>query len=371
MRQRIKKFIQKEKVLCIAALCALISMVFVPPCAAYAGYIDWRVLGLLWCLMAVVAGFRKSGVFDTVTYVLLIKNRGGTKMLSVLLVLLPFFVSMAVTNDVALIAFVPFTIELLTAAGCDGAIVPMLVLQTLAANLGSMATPVGNPQNLFLYGYYELTAAQFFDTLLGLTLLSLAALSLAALPVLPKKMPTPMLPAPEKLKRSLWLYLALFVLCLLAVVRIVPWYAALAVVLLALVCTDRALLPEPDYALLLTFVCFFVFSGNLGQMPAVSNALRALLQRNTLLTAVLTSQFISNVPAAVLLAPFTQDWQGLLLGVDIGGLGTPIASLASLITLKFYMALPDAKPLRYLAVFTAACAAGLALLLGAAAILFS
>ena len=370
MHRRIKNLIQKEKVLCIAALCALISIIFVPPCAAYADYIDARVLGLLWCLMAVVAGFRKSGAFDTVTYVLLTKNRGGTKMLSVLLVLLPFFVSMAVTNDVALIAFVPFTIELLTAALCDSAIIPMLVLQTLAANLGSMATPVGNPQNLFLYGYYELTAAQFFDTLFALTLLSLVALSLAALPVLPKKMPTPMLAAPEKLKKSLWLYLALFVLCLLAVVRIVPWYAVLAVVLLALACADRALLREPDYALLLTFVCFFVFSGNLGQIPAVSNALRMLLQRNTLLTAVLTSQFISNVPAAVLLAPFTQDWQGLLLGVDIGGLGTPIASLASLITLKFYMALPNAKPLRYLAVFTAACAAGLALLLGATAILF-
>ena len=166
MHRRIKNLIQKEKVLCIAALCALISIIFVPPCAAYADYIDARVLGLLWCLMAVVAGFRKSGAFDTVTYVLLTKNRGGTKMLSVLLVLLPFFVSMAVTNDVALIAFVPFTIELLTAALCDSAIIPMLVLQTLAANLGSMATPVGNPQNLFLYGYYELTAAQFFDTLM-------------------------------------------------------------------------------------------------------------------------------------------------------------------------------------------------------------
>lgn len=370
MYRYVKNLIRKEKVLCIAALCALVSMIFVPPCAAYAGYIDWRVLGLLWCLMAVVAGLRASGVFDTVTYALLTKNRGGTRTLSVLLVLLPFFVSMAVTNDVALIAFVPLTIELLTAAGCVGAIIPMLVLETLAANLGSMATPVGNPQNLFLYGYYELTAAQFFDTLLGLTLLSLAALSLAALPVLPKKMPTLTLAAPKALKKSLWLYLALFVLCLLAVVRIVPWYAALAAVLLALMCADRTLLRRPDYALLLTFVCFFVFSGNLGQLSVVSDALRMLLRRNTLLTAVLTSQFISNVPAAVLLAPFTQDWQGLLLGVDIGGLGTPIASLASLITLKFYMAQPDAKPLRYLAVFTAACAAGLVLLLGAAAILF-
>ena len=361
--------LKKEKVLLIAAAAAAISCCIVPPSAAYLDYIDRRVLGLLWCLMVIVAGFRSAGLFDRLTD-LLLRDRGSTRRLSVLLVLLPFFLSMAVTNDVALIAFVPFTIQLLAAADCEKAMIPMLVLQTLAANLGSMATPVGNPQNLFLYGYYNLSPGEFFRLLLPLTALSLVLLTAAALPVLPKKMPVLPAQQPHPLARSFWLYLLLFLFALLAVTRILPWYIVFALVLVSVFFADRPLLREADYFLLLTFVCFFVFSGNLGNMAGVRAALQSLLEKNTMLTALAASQLISNVPAAVLLAPFTEDYQGLLLGVDIGGLGTPVASLASLITLKFYSAYEHARPGRYLLWFTLACLAGLLLLVGAALLWF-
>lgn len=368
--QRGIRFVRREPILCIAALCALGSMAAVPPSAAYGGYIDLRVLALLWCLMAVVAGFRECGCFEVLTHRLLTANRGDGRTLSVLLVLLPFFLSMAVTNDVALLTFVPFTLALLDRLGRPSAAIWLLVLQTLAANLGSMATPVGNPQNLYLYAYYGLSAGEFFSALLPLTALSGLALAAAALPILPRSLPIPQLtppksPAPRQLAR----YLALFALCLLSVFRLLPWQGLTVIVLVTLFWTDRAILRQPDYTLLVTFVCFFVFSGNLGQLDAVRSVLGALLRRSTLLTAVLASQVISNVPAAVLLSGFTDQWRALLVGVDIGGLGTPVASLASLITLKLYLVRPDAHPLRFLLAFTAANLAGLVLLLGAAALL--
>ncbi|MCI2056552.1 MAG: citrate transporter [Oscillibacter sp.] len=366
----LRQFFRREPVLCIAALCALASMFAVPLDALYVGYVDLRVLGLLWSLMAVVAGFRRCGVFEALTRILLTGHRGGRCGLSVALVLLPFFTSMAVTNDVALLTFVPFTLSLLEAAGCMDSAIPLVVLQTIAANLGSMATPVGNPQNLYLYAYYQLSAGAFFSALVPLTAISLVCLTAAALPVLPKNMPVPNLPEGRPMdKKRLCLYAVLFMLCLLCVFHVLPWWCAAAVILCALALTDRDLLKQPDYMLLLTFVCFFVFSGNLGRIEPVRELLRAALDRSTLLCSVLASQIISNVPAAVLLSGFTSDWRGLLLGTDIGGLGTPVASLASLISLKLYLRTKDAKPGRYLLLFTLCNLAGLIILLAAAKIL--
>ena len=305
---RLLAFFKREAVLTVAALCALATMVLVPPDAAYLGYIDLRVLCLLLCLMAVVAGFQSCGAFQWLAGHLL--SRGtGPRALAVILVLLPFFCSMAVTNDVALITFAPFALLLLDQMDCRAAAVPLLVLQTIAANLGSMATPVGNPQNLYLYGAYGLSAGDFFPVVLPLAGISLACLTAAALPVLPRDLQIPPVhPQPLRQPGKLALYGALFLLCLLTVFRILPY---------------------------------------------------------GLLTGVLTSQIISNVPAAVLLSGFTDNWRELLLGVDIGGLGTPVASLASLITLKLYLRSPGARPARYLAVFTAWNAALLAVLLAA------
>ena len=370
MKTRITAFLKGEAVLCVAAVCAVITMALVPPDGAYIGYIDLRVLCLLLCLMAVVAGVQSCGAFQYLAEQML-RRRPGPRTLGIILVLLPFFVSMAVTNDVALITFVPFTLLLLEQLDCRRAAVPLLVLQTVAANLGSMATPVGNPQNLFLYAAYELTPGDFFPVVLPLTGIALVCLAAAAAPVLPKALPAPELTGQAlRNPRKLALYGVLFVLCLLTVFRVLPYGILTVIVVAALALAEPALLKKLDYGLLATFVCFFIVSGNLGRLPAVHDLLQSLLERSTLLTGVLTSQIISNVPAAVLLSGFTENWRDLLLGVDIGGLGTPIASLASLITLKLYLRSREARPGRFLAVFTLANAAGLVILLAAAAVLF-
>ena len=357
------KLLKREPVLSISALCALLSMLFVRPDKAYIGYIDLRVLGLLLCLMAVVAGFKSVGAFGWLTCQLLRRIRSG-RILSLTLVLLPFFCSMLVTNDVALLVFVPFTLGLLSQLGCANAIIPILVLQTIAANLGSMATPVGNPQNLFLYAAFELGIGEFFGVVLPLTAVSLVCLAAASLPVLPKQLPEQQLEdVPISSGKQLILYAALFVLCLLTVFRVVPYPVTTILLVAVLFFVNRKLLKEIDYMLLLTFVCFFVVSENLGRVEAVREFLQSLLSKNALLTAVGASQVISNVPAAVLLSGFTDSWADLLAGVNIGGLGTPIASLASLITLKLYIPSPGAKVGKFMAVFTIANIIGVVVLL--------
>lgn len=368
MLNHIRNFIKKETVLCVAAVCAVATMFLVPPDSTYIGYIDFKVLCLLMCLMAVVAGFEGCGAFKWLAYQLLRRCKSG-RVLSVVLVLLPFFSSMLVTNDVALLTFVPFTLMLMEQIGCVSAVIPMLVLQTIAANLGSMATPVGNPQNLFLYAAYELSAGEFFSAMLPLTAVSLLCLTAAAVPVLPKAMDEYELQK-ETLKQpqKLIVYGVLFLLCLLTVFRVLHYGIMTALVIAGIAVMEPKKLKELDIALLATFVCFFIVSGNLGRVEAVRGFLQTLLERNTLLTAAATSQVISNVPAAVLLSEFTQQWRPLLEGVNIGGLGTPIASLASLITLKLYLRWPKAKAGRFLGLFTAANIIGLAVLLAVAII---
>ena len=365
MLKRAVLWLKKEKILLIAGLCALGTMLLVPPDGRYPGYIDVRVLCLLFCLMAVIAGFRRCGAFQWRAVQLLHHSQGG-RMLGAGLVLLPFFSSMLVTNDVALLTFIPFTLMLLGEIGCRQAVIPLLVLQTIAANLGSMATPVGNPQNLFLYAKYELSAGEFFSAMVPLTLLSLLCLTAAALPVLPRQLPPVSLQSQVRTPGKLTAWAGLFVLCLLTVFRVLPFPLLTLIVAAGVLLLDRDIFKELDYGLLATFVCFFIVSGNLGRVDAVQDALRLLLDKSTLLTAAAASQIISNVPAAVLLSSFTSDWKPLLEGVNIGGLGTPIASLASLITLKLYLTQPGAKSGRYLLVFTLANLAGLAVLLTAA-----
>ena len=363
MLKRIKNFIARETVLCVAAGCAILSMFVIPPDKEYLHYIDFRVLCLLLCLMAVVAGLKTIGLFHWLTYQLLHRLHSG-RALSVTLVLLPFFSSMFVTNDVALIIFIPFTLMLLDQLNCNHRIIPVTVFQTIAANLGSMATPVGNPQNLYLYAFYNMSIGDFFSVTLPLTAVSLVALSVSSIQLLPHKLPEQTLErAGIRNVRQLLIYLALFVLCLLTVFRIVPYLLTTAITVVTLLLVDRKLLKEIDYMLLLTFVCFFTVSENLGRVDAIRIFLQQLLQSSTLLTAVATSQVISNVPAAVVLSGFTDQWQQMLSGVNIGGLGTPIASLASLITIKFYMRWPGAKIIRFLGYFTVANAIALAILL--------
>ena len=362
--------LRREPVLCAAAVCALLSLLLTPPSAAYLGYIDFRVLVLLFCLMAVVAGFQLCGVFAVLAQRLLAGER-RMRFVTLVLVLLPFFSSMLVTNDVALITFVPFAVLVLGLIGRRERLIYIVVLQTIAANLGSMATPVGNPQNLYLYANFGLKAGEFFAVMVPLTLVSLAGLVAASLCVRPEGIRVTF-PQKAALRhpRRLGLMGALFVLCLLSVFRVLPYQALLVIVAAALLLFARELFARVDYALLATFVCFFIFAGNGGGNETLRSLISGVLEGNTALAAGVSSQVISNVPAAVLLSGFTDDWRGLLLGTNLGGLGTPIASLASLISLKAYLRSQDARPGRYMLVFLAANGVGLAVLC-ACAVLFS
>lgn len=357
-----KEFVKKEAVLCIALLCALVSMLLVPPDGGYADYVDYRVLALLFCLMLVVAGLQDCGLFDLLARRLL-SGEKRFRFLALALVLLPFFSSMLITNDVALLTFVPFAVLVLELTGRQAQLPYIVTLQTVAANLGSMAMPVGNPQNLFLCSKFGIPMGAFFAAVLPLTAVSLVGLVLAAGTTSGDIIRVEFKDAggigkPGQLK----LMLLLFILCLLSVFHVLPWPALLAVVIVAAAVFARHLFPRVDYALLFTFVCFFVFSGNLGRIGAVRTFLTGLMNWNTVVTSALASQVISNVPAAVLLSTFTEDWKGLLVGTNVGGLGTLIASLASLISFKLYIRTEGAKPLRYLGLFTLANVIGLAVL---------
>ena len=343
-------FLRTHLVTVIAMMAAGLSFLF-SPAVAWHQAIDWHTLNLLFCLMVVVAGMRDCALFRTLAAKLL-KGQTHYRGLAHALVQLTFFLSMLVTNDVALLALTPFAIYLLDQLHLRDRIPALLVLQTLAANLGSMATPVGNPQNLFLYTAYELTAGAFFTAMVPITVVG--AVLLISLTQCLKDAPletaitTQLAPMPTRI----WAYNALFVICLGTVFRLIPHAFTFGVILIGALLLGWKTLKKVDYGLLLTFICFFVFSGNLAQIPVVRNVLTQLLTEHTQATAVLTSQVLSNVPAAILLEPFTQDWKSLLWGVDIGGFGTPVASLASLISLGIYLKEPDAKAGHYLLLFT-------------------
>ena len=357
----IRSFLRREPVLLIAALAALVSGFFVPPDRAYLSYMDFRTLALLFCLMTVVAGLRQAGLFARLAH-RLCENVKSVRMIGLVLVLLCFFSAMLITNDVALLTFVPFAVVVLGMADHSRELIHIVVLQTAAANLGSMLTPVGNPQNLYLYSFYNLSLADFLHVTLPFWLLSLALLTAGCLFLSPAPLTMHLGEKPDLDGRALGLYLALFAVCLLVVLRVLTWPVMLGVVVLALLVFDRKILLRADFMLLLTFVAFFIFSGNLARIEAVDALLRRLLDGRVYLTSLLASQVISNVPVALLLSGFTGDAHGLLLGVNIGGLGTPIASLASLISMKLYDHSDHARPGRYLAEFSLVNAALLLLL---------
>lgn len=349
--QRWKFILQQELVLVIALGAALASMLFVPPSAVYWQYFDWQVLALLFCLMAVVAGFQKSGVFDCVASWLCSKA-GTTRQISLVLVLLCFFSSMLLTNDVALLTFVPLAILMLSMTEQQQCMPYVIVLQTIAANLGSMLTPVGNPQNLYLYARYQMDIAEFFSATIPITAVSLVILIVLCLRIAKQPLQQHKTEQhPRVQRRLLLLSTVLFLCCLGTVFRVFSWQWTLAVVAVVYFIVDRELLRQVDYSLLATFLCFFVFTGNLGQIEWIQQTLGQWMQGRELWVAALTSQLISNVPAAVLLSGFTQEGRLLLLGCDIGGLGTLIASLASLISYKAYSRYPAADKKAYLKIF--------------------
>lgn len=353
MVQTIKKWVKEETVLAIAAMLALFSMFLVPPDIKYPGYIDFKVLALLFCLMIVVAGFRRIGFF-TFLGKWLAGKAANTRSLTMVLVFLCFFTSMLITNDVALLTFVPFAVSLLEITGQEKRMILVIVLQTIAANLGSMLTPIGNPQNLYLYSLTGMSMAEFLKTMAPLTAASFLMLSCAMIlvPKEPVLLADGMEDTTFAFGKAGMLYTVLFGFSMATVAKILPYQILLVIVLAAVVLFDRSALKDPDYALLATFVCFFVFIGNMQRIEAVCRILDQIIAGRELLTAIAASQVISNVPAAVLLSGFTDEAKALLYGTNIGGLGTLIASLASLISYKFYARAAGADKGAYMVCFT-------------------
>ncbi|WP_300345948.1 SLC13 family permease [uncultured Oscillibacter sp.] len=342
MKEKLIHFFKQETVLCAALALAALSMFLVRPDAEYLSYIDFRTLAILFCLMGAMAGLQKTGVFQWIAQALLARVR-KTRQLVWILVLLCFFSSMAVTNDVALITFVPFTFTVLDLIGPEARkrlTIPIVVLQTIAANLGSMLTPIGNPQNLYLYGKAGLSLGAFLLLMLPYACVSFLLIMLWSI-VQSRAYNVPVEVSfreeirLDRKKAQLAGYLVLFALDLLTVARVIPYGLALLLTIAGLLVLDRSIFARVDYSLLLTFVGFFVFIGNMGRLPVFYEFLQKIVSGHELLAGAAASQVISNVPAALLLSGFTENFPPLIIGVNLGGLGTMIASMASLISYKF------------------------------------
>lgn len=411
----VREIVRKDPVLVVAIVLAIISCAAVPPDAAYAEYVDLRTIGMLFSLMTIMAGLSRLGVFRIACRHLLSAVR-GPRRLALALTLLAFFSSMLITNDVALVTFVPFALLALRTLDSPRHACFTVVMMTIAANLGSMLTPIGNPQNLYLYSTSHMALTDFLLLMLpyvaaALVLLVGAIAFFGRIPEHAKEKAarsvdagnpasssedgsadspatcgeadnaasatdaneTPQLasdaddPAPSLLRVLPWA--ALFVLALLSVAHILPYQAIVAVTIVVALAADRRALLHVDYALLFTFIAFFVFVGNVGRIEVVSAALAQLIDGHELAVSVIASQVLSNVPAAILLSGFTSNFAALIVGTNLGGLGTLIASMASLISYKqVALVLPREKG-RYFMLFTVWNIAFLAVLAVLAAVL--
>lgn len=370
MLAKVKHMFAKDPVISISGLLAAATAFVIPPSREYLSYIDIRTLALLFALMAVVSALARKGLLDAAAG-FFIRRASGMRSLGRMLTLLCYASSMLITNDVALIAFVPLTLILMR--GETRAMLTTVVLQTVAANLGSMLTPFGNPQNLYLYSAYQMNGADFFSAVLPVGGVSLIAVLLLCflLPDRPVTVHTGAQKGPLHAGGSLLVLAALFLLCVLAVLRFMPYAFAVAAVTLVLLFMDRQALCKVDYHLLVTFCFFFVFVGNLGRMEAVENLLGGLLYGREVLVSAMASQFVSNVPAALMLSEFTDKGKALVTGTNIGGLGTLIASMASLISFKLYAKAEGAQPGRYLKLFSLINFGLLAVLLALALTVFA
>ena len=362
------RYIKKDPVLFASGILAIVSCFFVHPDQEYFGYIDWRVLGILFSMMLVVAELVRIGLFKRLTNMLLAKVH-TSRAVSLILVWLCYFMGMILTNDVTLVTMVPFAIGVMSSFGDRRNTTFTLILMTVAANLGSMQTPIGNPQNLYLYTKYSVPLGEFLKLMLPYSLVSLALVTVAVF-ILCRNSGSSRKEKDDLQslnKPRLFISLALFLACLLVVARIVDYRIVLAALVIIMIIMDRKAFHYVDFTLLITFIFFFVFVGNMGRIEAVRDVIGNVVGSAPVLTAALSSQVISNVPAALLLSAFTDDGKSLIIGTNLGGLGTLIASMASLITYKFHSAMPkpsDKKTPGYIPAFSVINVIFLVILIG-------
>ncbi len=333
--QRTIKFIKANAVMLIAALAAIITSVIVPPDKQYLGYFDFKTLSCLFCVLAVVCALRNVRFFYTLAKAIIRKFR-NTKKCILALVYITFIGSMLIANDMALLTFLPLGYFVLHTTGKEKYMAFTFIMQNIAANLGGMLTPFGNPQNLYLYSKFNIPDLEFIKIMLPPFVVAITLITVCCI-VFVKNEPLVIEEKAASLPTArVAVYLILFALSILIVFNVFHYLIGVALITIALLLLDRRALLEVDYGLLLTFVFFFVFSGNMARIDAVRNFFSFLLEKNTLVISALSCQFISNVPSAILLSQFTDNYRELLLGVNIGGAGTMIASLASLITFREY-----------------------------------
>ena len=332
----IRSFVKKNTVVLIAFLAAVITSLIVPIDKEYLGYFDYKTLTCLFCVLAVVCALKNIHFF----YILaekIVRCFKNAKMSVLALVYITFIGSMLIANDMALLTFLPLGYFVLSSTGKQKYMAFTFIMQNIAANLGGMLTPFGNPQNLYLYTKYNIPTGEFVSIMLLPFLLSVALITLCCC-VFVKSEPLELQDKKVSLDpKKTVLYLVLFALSIAIVFRGIPFWIGLIVIPAVLLFVDRKALKEVDYGLLLTFVFFFVFAGNMARIDIVRNFFSALLEKSTLIFSVVSCQFISNVPSAILLSQFTENYSELLVGVNIGGVGTLIASLASLITFREYV----------------------------------
>ena len=357
-------FIKKNAVLCVAIFAALVTSFIVPPDKAYLDYFDWKTLTCLFCVLAVVCAFKNIRFFFFLAQkiVRLFKNARAAVLA---LTYITFIGSMLIANDMALLTFLPLGYFVLSSTGKKKYMAFTFIMQNIAANLGGMLTPFGNPQNLYLYTKFVIPTGEFIATMFPPFLISIALITLCCLVFVKKEK---MEIEEEKIVLPLGktiVYSLLFILSIVIVFRIIPFWTGLIVIPAFLLFMDRNALKNVDYCLLLTFVAFFIFAGNMARISTVKELLDGLMQKNALLVSTLSCQGISNVPSAILLSQFTSDYRALLFGVNIGGVGTLISSLASLITFREYTKHDQGGAKKYILLFSAFNFAFLFILLGA------
>ena len=357
-------FLKKNVVLIVAIIAAIVTSFIIPPDKTYLTYFDWKTLTCLFCVLAVVCAFKNISFFTMLAkkIVGLFKNARASVLA---LTYITFLGSMLIANDMALLTFLPLGYFVLSSTGKTKYMAFTFIMQNIAANLGGMLTPFGNPQNLYLYTKFNIPTAEFVATMLPPFLISVALITLSCLLFVKKE---PLQIESKQIKLPKWrtvIYALLFALSIVIVFRVIPFVVGLIVIPLALLILDRKALKDVDYCLLLTFVAFFIFAGNMSRIPLIQSLFGRLLEKNTLLVSICSCQVISNVPSAILLSQFTGNYTQLLLGVNIGGVGTLISSLASLITFREYTSHYPEKTKQYLWMFTAFNFAFLLLLTGA------
>ena len=359
----VKGILKSRIVLIVALVAAAVTCFFVPPDGGYADYFDLDTLSCLFCTLAVVSALKRRRFFEWLATGI-VTAFGNMRRVTFALVFVTYFGSMIMANDMALITFLPLGWLVLSSCGKTKYTAFVFVMQNVAANLGGMLTPFGNPQNLYLYSFFEIDAGEFFAIMAIPFAVAFVLIAGTCFVVKPEPIRLETHPEPAPPVWRMIVYFVLFALSVMIVFRVFPYYVGLIVVTVALAILEPKCFLRVDYGLLLTFCAFFVFSGNLSRIPAVRDLLASVVAMSPLLVGTATCQVISNVPSAVLLSRFTTDYRHLLIAVNIGGLGTPVSSLASLITLGEYRKREPGKTLRYLGLFSLINFSYLAVLIG-------